>query len=106
VDLRIVTVRILLRFLRPFWWALPIITVLGLAASLAEGIGIGLLIPLLDLLVDGAVQQRSSPLFQVVIEYLYGFGDVARVLLVGGSILALLVVKAILVAATVWELYR
>lgn len=99
VDLGIV--RVLLRFLRPFWWALPIITVLGLAASLAEGIGIGLLIPLLDLLVDGAVQQRSSPLFQVVIEYLYSFGDVARVLLVGGSILALLVVKAILVAATV-----
>jgi len=94
-------VRLLLRFLRPFWWALPIITVLGLAASFAEGIGIGLLIPLLELLMGGAVPQISFPLFQTASEYLYSLGDVARVLVVGGGILALLVVKAILVAATV-----
>ncbi|HZM34861.1 MAG TPA: ABC transporter transmembrane domain-containing protein [Burkholderiales bacterium] len=39
--------RDLARFARPYPWALPSLVFLGLFASLAEGFGIGLLIPLL-----------------------------------------------------------
>jgi hypothetical protein len=41
-------IRSLLVFTRPYPWAIPVLVLLGLAASLAEGLGIGLIIPLLD----------------------------------------------------------
>ena len=47
------TIRVLLRFLRSYPWVLPCIVLLGTVASLAEGVGIGLLIPLLDALMSG-----------------------------------------------------
>jgi ATP-binding cassette, subfamily B, bacterial MsbA len=42
----------LFRVARPYVWALPILVVLGIAASLAEGLGIGLLIPALDAILE------------------------------------------------------
>ena len=42
----------LLRVARPYAWALPVLVLLGIAASLAEGLGIGLLIPALDAVIQ------------------------------------------------------
>ena len=44
-------------FLRPYPWVLPLVALLGTVASLAEGIGIGLLIPFLALLMEGTTSQ-------------------------------------------------
>jgi subfamily B ATP-binding cassette protein MsbA len=99
VDFR--AVQILWHFLQPFHWVLPIIFVLGLAASFAEGIGIGLLIPFFDLLLGVAIQPKSPAIFRAMNEYLSSLGDEERILLIGGGIFALLVIKAILLFATV-----
>ena len=45
-------IRALLRFLKPYPHVLPTVAVLGVVASLAEGLGIGLLIPFLSSLTD------------------------------------------------------
>ncbi len=42
----------LFRVARPYVWALPVLVVLGIVASLAEGLGIGLLIPALDAVLE------------------------------------------------------
>lgn len=52
----------LIRLARPRPWALPVLVVLGLLASLAEGIGIGLFIPLLELLMGGGARDAAGPL--------------------------------------------
>jgi hypothetical protein len=49
--------RLVLRFLRPYPWVLPLVALLGTVASLAEGVGIGLLIPFLALLMQGATPE-------------------------------------------------
>jgi ATP-binding cassette, subfamily B, bacterial MsbA len=46
---------------RPYPWALPGLVVFGLLASLAEGIGIGLLIPLFDQLLGTGEAPPSGP---------------------------------------------
>jgi len=56
-------IRSLLVFTRPYPWAIPVLVILGLAASLAEGLGIGLIIPLLDqMLQSSAAAESSGPL--------------------------------------------
>ena len=47
-------IRILLGFTKPFPWVLPCVAMLGLLASLAEGLGIGLLIPFLSSLTGAS----------------------------------------------------
>jgi ATP-binding cassette, subfamily B, bacterial MsbA len=60
-------IRALLEFTRAYPWAIPVLVVLGLAASLAEGLGIGLMIPLLDNILQGSVEtQPSGPLADLV----------------------------------------
>jgi ATP-binding cassette, subfamily B, bacterial MsbA len=55
--------RDLLHFTRPYPWAIPVLAVLGVLASLAEGLGIGLIIPLLDgVLGAEGDADRSGPL--------------------------------------------
>jgi len=54
------TIRSLLIFTRPYPWAIPTLVVLGLAASLAEGLGIGLIIPLLDNMLQGRGETAAS----------------------------------------------
>ena len=49
--------KLLTGFLRPYPWILPLVALLGTAASLAEGIGIGLLIPFLAFLMQGATPE-------------------------------------------------
>ena len=52
----------LLALARPYPWVVPALVVLGLLASLAEGIGIGLLIPVLDDVIGGDDAGASGPL--------------------------------------------
>jgi len=50
----------LLALARPYPWVVPALVALGLLASLAEGIGIGLLIPVLDEVIGGSSAGASS----------------------------------------------
>lgn len=92
------TIRTLVRFLRPFAWALPPLVILGMVASLAEGIGIGLLIPLLDLIVQGEPAGAGDGL---VVGQLRGFaGDLTpaeRLGLICACIFGLVILKALVV---------
>jgi ATP-binding cassette, subfamily B, bacterial MsbA len=58
--MNIQAIRSLLVFTRPYPWAVPLLVVLGLAASLAEGLGIGLIIPLLDTMLQGSGETETS----------------------------------------------
>lgn len=62
---------VLLRFVRPYWWVVPLLVVLGVAASLAEGLGIGLIIPALDALMGA----RPEPAGGAFASYMRGFAE-------------------------------
>jgi len=96
-------IRDLLGFTRPYPWALPLLVVLGLAASLAEGLGIGLIAPLLDSLLQQSSQsQASGPLAEMLrrIASLVG-GDRSRMVL-SLLIVGLVGVKTAILAADVF----
>lgn len=81
--------------LRPYPWILPGVAVLGVAASLAEGIGIGLLIPFLAVLTDGSVPDGG-----VVAEYSKRYAELfpeeQRILMVSVTIVALVVGRCLI----------
>jgi ATP-binding cassette, subfamily B, bacterial MsbA len=89
-------VRTLLRLSAPYNWAVPLLVVLGIVSSIAEGIGIGLFIPLVD-----ALEDRQSIDGGPLVGFLRGFGanysGSTRLILIGGTIVALVVVKTALV---------
>jgi subfamily B ATP-binding cassette protein MsbA len=95
------TIRTLLRLLRPHFRALPALVLLGLLASLAEGIGIGLIIPLLQMLQGGAQTAEAGPLVDAMQRYATGFSVEARFALVGATIIGLIAVKSVLLFAYV-----
>ena len=84
--------------LGPFRRFLPAVILLGLLATALEGIGIGLVIPLLDVVVSG--ESRAQGFLP---ELLVSFGEAmppeTRGLLIGGAILGLLAVKNVVVYA-------
>ncbi|MFD0981624.1 ABC transporter ATP-binding protein [Tropicimonas aquimaris] len=84
--------------LGPFRRYLPAVVLLGLLATALEGIGIGLVIPLLDVVVSGDSNAQGF-----LPGLLVSFGETVpretRGLLIGGAILALLSVKNIVVYA-------
>ena len=92
-------IHMLLGYVRPHLWAVPLLVVLGLLASAAEGFGIGMLIPLLDVLVRPA-QETDAGWFVTAIR---GFGasmsSEARLTLLAGTIFGLVVVKSIIMYA-------
>jgi len=81
----------LLRFIRPYWWALPLLVAFGIAASLAEGLGIGLIIPVLDRLLGGEPAQAAGP-FASIMQTFAGFLDEQNMLLMLATLIVLLVV--------------
>jgi subfamily B ATP-binding cassette protein MsbA len=91
--------RDLARFARPYPWALPSLVLLGLMASLAEGFGIGLLIPLLDTLLAGAGGVVSGPFERFVLEFAPDAGPAARLGALSLMIVALIGVKTLVHAA-------
>ena len=59
--------RALFGFTRPYPWVIPAMVALGVLASLAEGLGIGLLIPVLDEVVSaGSADPSQGPLTLLV----------------------------------------
>ncbi len=78
---------------------MPLVAALGLLASLLEGAGVGLLIPLLSLLLaDNPSLGVPAPL-QSLADLFGGYDPQARVILLGGAILGLILMKGIVQAA-------
>ena len=72
----------LIELMRPRGWALPLVVVLGCLVSLSEGIGIGLLIPLLDsVLGDGST--ASDRVLALANDYLPTVEGVSRPVQIG-----------------------
>lgn len=82
-------------FLRPYPWVLPLVTLLGTAASLAEGIGIGLLIPFLAFLMEGATPDGGF-VARVAAWYAALFDEDIRLIVVSITIILLVVSKCLL----------
>jgi ATP-binding cassette, subfamily B, bacterial MsbA len=89
----------LLRLLRPYPWLLPLLVVLGIAASLAEAIGIGLLIPLLGALLQPGDPATQSALEQAVRAFMLDEAGQVRFALVAGTIFLLILLKTLILAA-------
>jgi hypothetical protein len=87
------TIRNLLRLLGPFHRVFPLVTLIGLAASFAEGLGIGLLIPFLEVLGGGRGEGNKLDLPHVASQLLTELNDTQKLLLIGSAILLLLTVK-------------
>ena len=77
-------------------WGIPAIVILGILASLAEGIGISLLIPFLQNLQSGNSLVINNPIIQNIDQYLINFQPQQRVLLLTSSILVAILIKAVL----------
>ena len=91
--------RRLLRLLRPYPWLLPLLVVLGIAASLAEAIGIGLLIPLLGALLQPGDASTQSGLEQAVRGFMLDEEGAIRFTLVAATIFLLIVIKTVILGA-------
>lgn len=87
--------KLLTHFLSPYPWVLPLVALLGTAASLAEGIGIGLLIPFLALLMEGATPQGGF-VAELADGYASYFDPDIRLIAVSGTIVLLIVGKCLL----------
>ena len=91
--------RDLTRFARNYPWALPSLVLLGLMASLAEGVGIGLLIPLLDTLLRDVSSLAPGPFERFALELAPDAGPAARLAALSLIIVALVGVKTLVHAA-------
>lgn len=89
------TLKLLKGFLAPYPWVLPLVTLLGTAASLAEGFGIGLLIPFLALLMEGAMPQGSA-LAEAAETYAQYFDPDIRLIAVSVTIVLLVTSRCLL----------
>jgi ATP-binding cassette, subfamily B, bacterial MsbA len=88
----------LLRFIRPHRWALPVLVVLALASSLAEGLGIGLIIPALDVLMEGGGREASGPLADMMHAFVERVGDRNPLAVLAVLILLLVSVRTAILA--------
>ena len=77
----------------------PLVAVLGLLASLLEGVGLGLLIPLLSvLLAENPATGLPGPLHTLASAF-HGYEPQTRMILLGAAILGLILMKGIVQAA-------
>lgn len=81
---------LMLGYLRPYPWILPGVAVLGVVASLAEGIGIGLLIPFFAVLADTGIPDGGL-VAEYGKRYAALFPEEQRVLMVSVTIVLLVV---------------
>jgi subfamily B ATP-binding cassette protein MsbA len=89
------TLKLLTRFLRPYPWTLPLVATLGTAASLAEGIGIGLLIPFLAFMMEGTTPE-GGVVAEFANSYASMFGRDIRLVVVSITIVLLVTGKCLL----------
>ncbi|MFZ9967893.1 MAG: ABC transporter transmembrane domain-containing protein, partial [Steroidobacteraceae bacterium] len=81
-------------------WAVPTMVLLGLMASLAEGLGIGLLIPALDELLPGSqLGQAPGPLASQLRQWSEWLPADSRLMVLGLAILALVGLKTLTLIA-------
>lgn len=80
---------------RPYLRSVPLIALLGLLAGLLEGIGIGLLIPLVALLLaDDAAPSLPAP-FRALVEQSAGHDTGYRILGIAAAMVAFIVLKGL-----------
>jgi subfamily B ATP-binding cassette protein MsbA len=84
--------------LRPYPWLLPLLVSLGIAASLAEAIGIGLLIPLLGVLLQPTDVESLSQFERTARELLLDANGAVHFGLVAAMILSLILIKTLILA--------
>ena len=77
---------------RRYAWSMPIVAVTGLLAGLLEGVGIGLLIPMVASLL-AAGNASSGGVIALLGRFGEGLGHRERLFLIGGAMIALLLVK-------------
>ena len=85
---------------RPYLWATWVVAALASITGLLEGIGISLLIPLLASFspsFEGGNQNRAMALLE---HFLQGYSHSNRIVLVGGVILGLVILKCLLQACS------
>ena len=87
--------KLLTRLLRPYLWVLPLVATLGTIASLAEGVGIGLLIPFLAFLMKGATPEGGF-VADLANSYASLFGPDIRLIVVSITIVLLVVGRCLL----------
>ena len=87
--------KLLTGFLRPYPWILPLVALVGTVASLAEGLGIGLLIPFLTLLMQGTTPEGGI-VARVAAWYASLFDQDVRLIVVSVSIILLVVGRCLL----------
>ncbi len=90
------TAKIILPLIQLYPWSLPIIIVLGILASLAEGIGISLLIPFFQNLQSGTSLVINNPIFKNIDQYFISFEPRQRILLLALFILVAILIKVVL----------
>jgi ATP-binding cassette, subfamily B, bacterial MsbA len=82
--------------MKPYAWTLPAVVVLGLASFLAEGLGIGLFIPVLQSMVDGTGAPHLSAIVPYGLTVLPKLEHLSAILWL---VLALVISKGILLYA-------
>ncbi|MEA5583194.1 ABC transporter ATP-binding protein [Nodularia harveyana UHCC-0300] len=88
--------KILIPLVQLYPWGIPVIVILGIFASLAEGIGISLLIPFLQNLQSGNSLLSNNPIIKNIDQFMINFEPQQRVLLLTLFILVAILIKAIL----------
>ncbi|MDB9372526.1 ABC transporter ATP-binding protein [Nodularia sphaerocarpa] len=86
--------KIIIPLIQFYPWGIPVIIILGIFASLAEGIGISLLIPFLQNLQSGNSPEINISIIKNLDQYLINFEPQQRVIFLIISILVSILVKA------------
>ena len=92
-------IRTLLDFTRGYRWVVPLLVLLSLLAALAEGIGIGLLIPLLDTMTGDSPSTPSGPLAEAMQNFAPWAEGGERILLLALGVLTVIACKTVIVVA-------
>ena len=86
-------------YLRKLGRFLPLVAALGLLASLLEGAGIGLFIPLIGLFLSGSGGDSAPPAIGVILARFDGYDPRARAAILAGAIFTLILLKGLVQAA-------
>lgn len=84
---------------RRYGWTIPVIVILGLLGTALEGLGIGLLIPLLETLNQSDSASDRGGLAQFLSQIGAGLDPGTRLVVISGAILLLIVCKEMVVYA-------
>ncbi len=75
--------------------SLPVVVCFGLIASLLEGVGIGLVVPLLATVMSGSVPSSAPGPLQAALRYAISFEPNERLIAITGTLLVLIAIKAV-----------